>query len=52
MPDPTPPRDSIVSGACSGHALFIRKPFDVPEFLRSVAQLAAGSGRDHLRLVK
>ena len=42
----------VVNRACSGHAHFFRKPFDVPEFLRTVANLASGTGRDHLRLVK
>lgn len=42
----------IIDRACSGHAHFFRKPFDVPEFLRIVAHFASGTGRDHLRLVK
>ncbi|HZQ63251.1 MAG TPA: response regulator [Casimicrobiaceae bacterium] len=43
---------AIAGAACAGHAQFVRKPFDIPDFLRSVAQLAAATGRDHLRLVK
>lgn len=42
----------IVNRACSGHAHFFRKPFDVPEFLRQIAHLASATGRDHLRVVK
>ena len=42
----------VIDRACSGHAQFFRKPFDVTEFLRGIAQLASGTGRDHLRLVK
>ena len=44
--------EGIVTRACLGHARFFRKPFDVPEFLNSVAALATTGGRDHLRLVK
>lgn len=43
--------EDIIQRACAGHARFFRKPFDVPEFLRSVASLANGP-RDHLRRVK
>lgn len=43
--------ENVVSRQCAGHARFFRKPFDVPEFLQSVATLSAGT-RDHLRLVK
>ncbi len=44
--------EAIVARACSGHARFFRKPFDVPDFLRVVASLATVGARDHLRLVK
>lgn len=42
--------ESAVVRACAGHARFFRKPFDVPEFLNSVATLAEGDGRDSRRL--
>ncbi len=44
--------EQSVSRVCSGHAGFFRKPFDVPDFLRTLSSLAASSNREHLRLVK
>ncbi|MEO5701797.1 MAG: response regulator [Casimicrobiaceae bacterium] len=44
--------EDVVARACKGHARFFRKPFDVPEFLRSIAHIAESASRDRLRLVK
>lgn len=44
--------EDVVARACIGHARLFRKPFDVPELLRSVAHCATAANRDHLRLVK
>lgn len=44
--------ESVIARSCNGHARFFRKPFDVPEFLHSVASLASAGPRDHLRLVR